>query len=557
MTDLQNPEEHDRELAEILQGLTDSSVEERPSLDELASRHPHLAQELRELWGAVMVVDAVAGFSQGTTTIPSQVTPRESLNPPDELGDYLLQEEIGRGGMGIIYRARQRSLKRDVAVKLILHGAKASDADQQRFQSEVAAAAQLDHPNIVPIYEFGIESNWQYYGMKLVEGHDLTKDIAKGPMSERDAAQLVMTIARAIHYAHQQGVIHRDLKPANILLDVQGVPHVSDFGLAKQVDSSDSLTDTGAILGTPSYMSPEQASGGRGNVGPVSDVYSLGAILYALVTGRPPFQSSSPVDTVLMVLEQDPLPPRLLNTKMSRDLELIVLKSLQKPIDLRYSSAAALADDLDAFLTNEAISARSGHISDVVARVFRETHHATVLENWGVLWMWHAAVLLGICLVTNWFHLMGQDWQVMAQPWPYLLLWGGSLAVWAPAFWALRHRGGPVTAVEREIAHAWGGSIVAVILLFVVESMLGLPVLTLSPVLGLISGMVFVVKAGILAGSFYIHATVLFITAAIMAWLQRAGWPYGISLYGLVSAATFCLPGWKYFRQSRLNRASR
>ena len=252
-----------------------------------------------------------------------------------------------------------------------------------------------------------------------------------------------------------------------------------------------------------------------------------------------------------MVLEQDPLPPRLLNQRISRDLELIVLKALQKPIDLRYSSATELANDLQAFLTNEPIAARSGRISDVVARVFRETHHATVLENWGVLWMWHAAVLLAICLVTNWFHLMRADVAQMNEQWPYLVLWGSSLAIWAPTFWALRNRGGPVTAVEREIAHAWGGSIVAVMLLFVVESLLELPVLTLSPVLGLINGMVFAIKAGILAGSFYIHAMILFATSLVMAWMQRIGWPYGITFFGLVSAATFFVPGWKYFRQSR------
>ena len=548
-------EQRDQQLAEILESLTDRSAGKQPSLEELARQHPHLADELRQLWGAVMVVDAVAEYSGSSATQPANSLPPESLTPPTELGDYLLKEEIGRGGMGVIYRAQQRSLRRDVAVKLILHGARASANDQQRFQTEVAAAARLDHPHIVPIYEFGIEADWQYYGMRLVEGHDLTKDIARGPMPEREAAQLLATVARAIHYAHQQGVIHRDLKPANILIDEQGKPHVSDFGLAKQVESSASLTETGAILGTPSYMSPEQATGGRGDVGPAADVYSLGALLYAMLTGRPPFQSASPVDTVLMVLEQDPLPPRLLNRRISRDLELIVLKSLQKPKDLRYASAEDLANDLDAFLRSESIAARSGHLSDVVARVFRETHHATVLENWGLLWMWHAAVLLGICLVTNWFHLCRTDWPVMTKPWPYLMLWGGSLAIWAPTFWALRHRGGPVTAVEREIAHAWAGSIISVMLLFVVESILGLPVLTLSPILGLISGMVFVVKAGILAGSFYVHAAALFSTAGIMAWMQSQQWAYGISFYGLVSALTFFIPGWKYFQQSRQAKA--
>ncbi len=546
-------ERHDLELAEILAQLADQNPAERPTLAELTSAHPELAEELRKLWGTAMLVDAVAYHSQSDIT--PLMSPAVILDryPPQELGDFVLVEEIGRGGMGIVYRARQKSLGRDVALKLILQGAQASPSDKARFQAEVAAAARLEHPNIVPIYEVGECEGWQYFGMQLINGQTLAKRIALGPVPEEEAIQLVLTIARAIAYAHSRGVIHRDLKPANILLDEAGTPHVTDFGLAKHVTPGASLTQSGTILGTPSYMAPEQAAGGRGRVGPLSDVYSLGAILYSLLTGRAPFQGTSPVDTVLMVLEQDPLPPRLLNRHVNRDLEMITLKCLQKPADLRYPSAEALGDDLEAFLVGDSIAARSGRLTDVLARVFRETHHATVLENWGVLWMWHAAVLLVLCLVTNWFHLERTRWPAMAGPWPYLVLWGGGLAIWAPIFWALRHRAGPVTAVERQIAHAWGGSIVAVVLLFWVEALLSLPVLTLSPVLGLISGMVFAVKGGILAGSFYFHSAALFAMSIVMAIMQRHHFEYGVSVYGLVSAATFFIPGWKYYRQSRRN----
>jgi serine/threonine-protein kinase len=178
-----------------------------------------------------------------------------------------------------------------------------------------------------------------------------------------------------------------------------------------------------------------------------------------------------------------------------------------------------------------------------------------VLENWGVLWMWHAVLLFTLCGVTNWLHLQRTAWPVFSRHWPYVLLWGGGLVVWAPTFWALRRRAGPVTALERQIAHAWGGSIVAVILLFVVESLLGLEVLALSPVLGLIAGMVFVVKGGTLSGAFYVHAAALFTCGVVMAALDAEGYRYSLSLFGAVSGATFFLPGWKYFRQSRRNEA--
>ena len=230
---------------------------------------------------------------------------------------------------------------------------------------------------------------------------------------------------------------------------------------------------------------------------------------------------------------------------------MIVLRCLQKPGDLRYASAGLLADDLHAFLAGETISARSGQLSHVVARVFRDTPHASVLENWGLLWMWHAVVLLVLCLVTNWLSINREAWPAMNTPWPYLALWGGGLAVWAPIFWSLRRQAGPVTAVERHIAHAWGGSIVAVVLLFIIESLLEMPVLTLSPILGLISGMVFVLKAGILSGTFYFHAAAMFAMSLVMAVAQHAQWPYGISLFGIISAASFFLPGWKYYRRNQ------
>jgi serine/threonine-protein kinase len=262
------------------------------------------------------------------------------------------------------------------------------------------------------------------------------------------------------------------------------------------------------------------------------------------------------MDTVMLVLEQEPVPPRMLNAKADRDLEMIALRCLQKPPELRYPTAGELADDLESYLAGEPIAARSGRFTQVLARLLGETHHVAVLENWGLLWMWHSLVLLVLCLVTNWL-----QWRGVASPWPYLTVWGGGLAIWVPIFWAIRRRAGPVTFVERQIAHVWGASVASVIMLFVIESLLGLKVLTLSPALALMSGMVFIVKAGILAGTFYFHAAALFATAIVMALLQRHHAALGladvgISLFGIVSALTFFIPGLKYYRQRRRESSS-
>ncbi|MFM7138553.1 MAG: serine/threonine-protein kinase [Planctomycetota bacterium] len=376
--------------------------------------------------------------------------------------------------------------------------------------------------------------------MRFIEGTTLAKRLAAGGVPTREAATILARVAEAVDAAHRGGVLHRDLKPSNILIDATGKPHVSDFGLAKRIEADQDVTHTGAILGTPCYMSPEQAAGSRGDVGPTSDVWSLGAILYQTLTGRPPFQAANPMDTLLAVLESDPPVPRSLESGVNRDLEMIALKSLQKPQDLRYASAAALAADLRAFLAGEPVAARSGGLTEIVARLFRETHHATVLENWGLLWMWHSVVVLTLCVVTDVL-----AWQGVVSRWPYVALWGGGLAVWAPIFWALRHRTGPVTAVERQIAHIWGGSVIASVMLFWVEALLALPALTLSPVLALLAGLVFFAKAGILSGVFYIQAAVLFATALVMCVVPA--WQHVI--FGLVSAACFFVPGLKYARQ--------
>lgn len=314
--------------------------------------------EVTELQHGASRSPRTGGASGRDETIGIDPTKAAPVSPGQQFGDYLLLEEIARGGMGVVFRARQLRANRIVALKMILSGTLASDEAVQRFQAEAEAAANLHHPAIVQVYDVGEQGGQHYFSMQFVEGESLTERTANGPLDLREAVTILSQVVSGIAYAHEKGVIHRDLKPSNVILEPSGHARITDFGLAKRNQSDSNLTETGQVMGTPSYMPPEQARGQLERVGPLSDVYSLGATLYYLLTARPPFQASSLMDTFNQVLEQEPLAPSALNATVDRDLDTICLKCLQKDPAQRYPSAAKLGVDLQHWLAGEPIEAR-------------------------------------------------------------------------------------------------------------------------------------------------------------------------------------------------------
>jgi len=535
--------DRDTRLALLLEHLADEQRQGRsPDLDAVAAKHPDIADELKSLWATAQFADAFV-----RQTLPFAPAPTENGLPlPREFGDYELLEEIGRGGMGVVYKARQKSLNRMVALKMVRDPQLASQMDRARFQGEAESVARLKHVNIVTVHEVGEFEGQAYFCMEYIEGETLAQKLSRGPMAPREAARLVATIARAVQHAHDHGILHRDLKPSNVLLSGSLIK-LTDFGLAKRVSGPKSIagwkTQTGAIVGTPSYMAPEQAAGGRVALTAATDVYSLGAILYECLTNRPPFQGENTFELLMQVLEQEPVPPRFLNPKVDRDLEMICLKCLQKPMSLRYSTASNLAADLDAYAAGESLSTSPSGLRQFFMRMLRPTHHAAVLENWGLLWMWHSLQIFLLCFLTQIL-----AWNHVTSHMTYLLLWTIGLGTWGAILWRLRRRAGPVLFVERQIAHAWAAGVCASIGMFIIEVLIPLPALTLSPAIAISAAMVFIFKAGILSGEFYLMAALNFATAVAMPLVPE----WSILLFGIVSAVCFFVPGLKYYRQRKL-----
>jgi WD40 repeat protein/tRNA A-37 threonylcarbamoyl transferase component Bud32 len=399
--------DREQRLYEVLAAYLEAAEAGRgPSRAELLARHPELAGELasfldaRERLARAVPPPPAPPAEAPTLAHSGTVAAPPPLDTVRYVGDYELLAEIARGGMGVVYKARQVSLNRVVALKMILAGQLAAAADVQRFKAEAEAAANLDHPNIVPIHEVGDHHGQQYFSMKLIEGPNLGALVPDLVGDPRRAATLLAKVGHAVHYAHQRGILHRDLKPANVLLDRDGEPYVTDFGLAKRVAADRGQTQSGAIVGTPGYMAPEQAAAKKG-LSTAADVYSLGAILYECLTGRPPFRAATPLETLLLVLDREPERPSGVLPRVDRDLETICLKCLEKQPHKRYESAEALARDLERWLAGEPIRARPAGGAERALKWVRRRPAVAALTAAllliaaaglaGVVWQWRKA----------------------------------------------------------------------------------------------------------------------------------------------------------------------
>jgi serine/threonine protein kinase len=483
------------------------------------------------------------------TTLPAFKADARPDAPPTSFGDYELLGELGRGGMGVVFRALERKLDRCVALKMILPGSLADETELERFRVEAGAAARLKHPNIVAVHRVGELDGRHYYSMEFVDGPTLAQRLADGPLPSRVAARYLAAIARAIHHAHENGILHRDLKPGNILIDTNDQPRVTDFGLAKQLTADRGQTHTGTVLGTPSYMAPEQAAGCK-DLGPACDIYGLGALLYELLTGRPPFRAETPLDTLLQVIDREPAPPRLLNPKIDRDLETICLKCLSKAPGDRYATAQALALDLERFLQGESIHARSFNVVDRLARALQRSQFDQEFRGYGNMLLWFAAIVFVVHILKH--HLLTSPLSI-----PLTLFGVGvsqllQFVLMGVVFWSYRRRRlMPQTVAERQLWAVWLGYIIASLLIgFILKWQFGYDQVRKMieyPLLTVIAGMAFFVLGSSYWGGCYAIAVVYFVAGCLM--LLTPGWAaleYG-ALWGVVLA----LIGWRLRRLGR------
>jgi serine/threonine-protein kinase len=378
--------------------LLDELQESGCTPEEACRTCPELLPQVRRQWRRLQLVEAELGaLFPSSDTVAGPISPEVPNKSLPAIRGYEIQGVLGHGGVGVVYKALHLRLNRPVALKMLLAGCYARDDEVERFQHEAEAVASLRHPNIVQVYDTGEAEGRPYFTMELVEGGSLAQKLVGTPYPARQAAILVATLAEAIQAAHQCGIVHRDLKPGNVLLTTEGTPKVTDFGLARRLEGGAGLTLTGAPMGTPSYMAPEQARGDKGAIGPATDVYALGAILYELLTGRPPFRGETATATLQQVVADEPVPPGRLNPAVPRDLETICLKCLQKGPSERYASAAALADDLRRFDRGDTITARPAGALERTAKWASRRPAVAALLAAGLL------MLAGITAAAVWY----------------------------------------------------------------------------------------------------------------------------------------------------------
>lgn len=410
-----------------------------------------------------------------------------------KIGPYEIEEEIARGGMGIVYRARQQGLDRRVALKLISGGVLAGKEERSRFRLEAEAAARLHHPGIIAIHEIGSWQGYEYFSMTFVDGPTLQDRVDSQDFDDKETARLLHDVAEAVDYAHRAGIVHRDLKPDNILVSKEGCPLVADFGLAKWHHDGTMLTQTGQVLGTPHYMSPEQASGSSDS-NPASDIYSLGAILYALLTGQPPHAGTSPVEILRSLSQDEPAFPRQIRRDVPPDLENICLKAMQPEPAARYSTAREMALDLERYLSGEPTHAGSSGLLDRVAREFRRDQHQTHFENWDRA-LRNIGIIVFVAHVV--MYLLKEN---LADPENWLAYWPARTLMMSAIFVVIyRAREGamlPRSVAERPIWSIWIGYLSTLAVLNLISLMHEEPSVGQFPTAAALSGFGFIAMAG-------------------------------------------------------------
>jgi serine/threonine protein kinase len=554
--------DHDQRLERAIAGyLEDVAQGKSVNTERLISEHPDIADDLRQFFDdheriARVANSSIARNEQGDNRPDAPTCVHSSDNTPNrdqtisispslftsgpvnklpgalvgQFGDYELLHEVARGGMGVVYKARQVSLNRVVAIKMILRGNLAGREDIERFALEAKAVARLTHPQIVVIHDVGQYGDQHFYTMEFVEGRSLADLIRSGPVAPRKAAEYVEQVAKAIHFAHQNGVVHRDIKPSNVLIDESGRARVTDFGLAKHVDRGEELTLSGEILGTPAYMAPEQITNRRGEIGPACDIYGMGVLLYELMTARVPFKGRDQFDTLLQVLDCEPQSPRKINSNVPRELEMICFKCMDKDPQRRYASASELADDLAHYLAGDSISLTSPKLVDRLVRTLERSQFDREFFTW-------SRMLLHLAWISLATHVMIYFNRALDPPHPLVNLIGirvFELLGMGAVLLSMRSRWFPPRgAPARQLLSLWlgymiGSTALVVIAYLLTRSGTRFNELVAYPPMAVLASLLFMMLGASYWGYCYVMGSVFLVLSIVMTfWLPAAPLIFG------------------------------